>query len=155
MSLFIVSSLFAVSSSAANASTPIATVANGTYQGRYLSEWDQDVFLGIPYAQPPIGPLRFRWPQSLNSSFTGVKSAEQYGYSCYQYGTTFNLSEDCLNLNGKTMTLSNGETYSCSSVIRPQGYTSNDSLPVLVWVFGGGLYTGSTAGQCSHFYQSI
>lgn len=49
-----------------------------------------------------------------------------------QYHTTFNLSEDCLNIN----------------VIRPSGgnYSgSHTNLPVLVWIFGGGLYTGSTA----------
>lgn len=84
-----------------NATAPLATVKNGTYQGTYLPSWDQDAFLGIPFAQPPLGNLRFRWPQSLNESFSGVRSAEQYGYSCYQYGTNFNLSEDCLTLNGK------------------------------------------------------
>lgn len=112
-------------------STLLATTKNGTYQGRYLPEYKQDLFLGIPYAQPPLGDLRFRWPQSLNTSFTDVRDASEYGYSCMQYHTTFNISEDCLNLN----------------VIRPTGnYSGNyTNLPVLVWIFGGGLYTGSTA----------
>ena len=79
---------------------PTATIKNGTLIGRYLGgDWDQDLFLGIPYAQPPVGDLRFRWPQSINQSF-GVRNATQYGYSCYQYGTSFDLSEDCLTLNG-------------------------------------------------------
>ncbi|EON99732.1 putative carboxylesterase family protein [Phaeoacremonium minimum UCRPA7] len=106
---------------------PTAAVLNGTYQGRYLSEWDQDAFLGIPYAQPPVGSLRFKWPQSLNGSFDEVRDATSYGYSCMQYHTAFNLSEDCLSLN----------------VIRPSGDLKD--LPVLVWIYGGGLYTGSTA----------
>lgn len=81
---------------------PTATTLNGTYQGRYLAEdWDQDLFLGIPFAQPPVGELRFKWPQSINESFSETRDASQYGYSCYQYGTTFNLSEDCLTLNGE------------------------------------------------------
>lgn len=108
-------------------SAPLATTTNGTYQGRYLDKWNQDLFLGIPYAQPPLGDLRFRWPQSINTSFEGVRDASSYGYSCQQYHTAFNISEDCLNLN----------------VIRPTGNYTN--LPVLVWIFGGGLYTGSTA----------
>ena len=110
-----------------NNSAPLAATKNGTYQGRYLPGWNQDAFLGLPYAQPPVGDLRFRWPRSLNSSFDGIRDASEYGYSCMQYHTSFNISEDCLNLN----------------VIRPTGNHTN--LPVLVWVFGGGLYTGSTA----------
>lgn len=83
------------------ASSPTATVKNGTLEGLYSSTWDQDFFLGIPYAQPPIGQLRFRWPQSLNTTYDGVRDATEYGYSCYQYASTFNLSEDCLTLNGQ------------------------------------------------------
>lgn len=84
----------------AASSAPTVQVKNGTLQGRYSAEWDQDFFLGIPYAQPPVGDLRFRWPQSINSSYDGILDATQYGYSCYQYGSNFNLSEDCLTLNG-------------------------------------------------------
>ena len=82
-------------------SAPSVTVTNGTLVGRYVPEWQQDQFLGIPYAIPPVGPLRFAWPQSLNSSFIGTRNATQYGYSCMQYGTNFSLSEDCLTLNGE------------------------------------------------------
>ncbi|KAK3079973.1 hypothetical protein LTS18_003467 [Coniosporium uncinatum] len=108
-----------------------------TYVGRYLEQgWDQDLFLGIPYAQPPVGGLRFRWPQSLTESFEGQRTATEYGYSCYQYNTAFNLSEDCLTLN----------------IVRPHRPSSTNSntttaplAPVLIWLYGGGLYTGSTA----------
>jgi cholinesterase len=85
---------------AVNPTAPSATVANGTYVGKYVTEWQQDQFLGIPYAVPPLGPLRFARPQSLNTTFTGTRNATEYGFSCYQYGTNFSLSEDCLNLNG-------------------------------------------------------
>lgn len=124
---FSVSVFFTFGSSVLAASPPQAKTLNGTYQGRYLDAWDQDAFLGIPYAQPPLGSLRFRWPQNINTSFDGVRDASNYGYSCMQYKTNFNLSEDCLTLN----------------VIRPSG--KHDKLPVLVWIYGGGLYTGSTA----------
>jgi cholinesterase len=76
-------------------------VKNGTYVGNYVPEWQQDRFLGIPYAQPPLGSLQFARPQSLSSSFQGVRNATEYGYSCFQYGTNFSLSEDCLTLNGR------------------------------------------------------
>jgi hypothetical protein len=81
--------------------SPTVTVKNGTLRGLYSAEWDQDFFLGIPFAQPPLGPLRFKWPQTINSSYNGTRDATQYGYSCYQYGSNFNLSENCLTLNGK------------------------------------------------------
>jgi len=82
-------------------SGPLATTINGSYIGKYVPEWQQDQFLGIPYAVPPLGPLRFAWPLSINSSFSGTRNATEYGASCYQYGTNFTLSEDCLTLNGK------------------------------------------------------
>lgn len=83
-----------------NSSRTLVKTLNGTYAGKHLDGWDQDVFLGIPYAQPPVGPLRFRWPQSVETSFSETRDASQYGHSCYQYGSHFNLSEDCLTLNG-------------------------------------------------------
>ncbi|KAI1496893.1 lipase [Biscogniauxia marginata] len=106
---------------------PVVQTLNGTYVGTYLANWDQDVFLGMPYAQPPIGQLRYRWPQSINESFNDIRNATQYGYSCMQYGQNFTMSEDCLTIN----------------VVRPAGI-SNELLPVLVWIYGGGLYAGST-----------
>ncbi|KAI0447217.1 alpha/beta-hydrolase [Xylaria telfairii] len=109
---------------------PSVIVKNGTIHGRHLAEtWDQDLFLGIPYAQPPVGPLRFKWPKPLNESFETPLDASAYGYSCYQAGTAFDLSEDCLTLN----------------VVRPHGVDNAEKLPVLVWIYGGGLFAGSSA----------
>lgn len=51
---------------------PNATTLNGTYVGRYVAEYDQDLFLGIPFAQPPVEDLRFR-QSSLVDSFSGVR----------------------------------------------------------------------------------
>ena len=87
-----------------NATAPSAVVKNGTYLGKYVPEWQQDQFLGIPYAVPPLGALRFARPLSLNLSFSGVREATQYGFSCYQYAN-FTLSEDCLTLNGRNTCL--------------------------------------------------
>ena len=106
LALIVSASLFLRSGISAETDTgaPSATVTNGTYVGKYVAEWQQDQFLGIPYAVPPLGALRFAHPRSLNSSFTGTRNATEYGFSCYQYGTNFMLSEDCLNLNGTPQT---------------------------------------------------
>ncbi|WXC63695.1 hypothetical protein SNK03_009509 [Fusarium graminearum] len=111
-----------------SAASPKAHTLNGTYTGKHLSGWDQDAFLGIPYAQPPTGNLRFKWPQSLNTSFDEERTATEYGDSCMQYAQNWTMSENCLSIN----------------VIRPAGKPKK-LLPVLVWVYGGGLYAGSSA----------
>lgn len=120
--------------STAPAGAPTAKTANGTYAGVHLAEWDQDAFLGMPFAQAPVGSLRWRPPQSLNASFDGVHDATRYGASCMQYNAApalEPLSEDCLTIN----------------VVRPAGLAADadEPLPVLVWIYGGGLLAGSTA----------
>jgi acetylcholinesterase len=59
---------------------PIATLVNGSYYGTHSSTYDQDLFLGIPFAQPPLGQLRFANPQSLNWTWTGALPATNYAY---------------------------------------------------------------------------
>lgn len=111
---------------------PLAEVRNGTYQGVYNAQYDQDFFLGMPYAQPPIGDLRFRVPRGLNESWSEPRRVIEYSPSCIGYGSDNWLlgnyvSEDCLTVN----------------VVRPAGVSPEDKLPVAVWIHGGGLYQGS------------
>ena len=73
---------------------PIATVKNGTYIGKHVASYDQDLFLGIPYAQPPVGELRLQNPQSLNTTFR-TKTATEYANSCVGYGVS-DLDRSCL-----------------------------------------------------------
>lgn len=68
--------------------SPSATIKNGTVVGVHSNQYNQDFFLGIPYAQPPLGNLRFRNPQSINASFSGVYSATQYSTECVGYGVS-------------------------------------------------------------------
>lgn len=76
-----------VVSGATNA--PTAQVKNGTYIGRYSPEYNQDLFLGMPYAQPPIGDLRFRQAQSLNDTWEGAHEAWAYSPLCVGYGVSY------------------------------------------------------------------
>ena len=110
---------------------PTAQVLNGSYTGIHSSEYNQDFFLGIPYAQPPVGALRFRQAQPLNTSWSGSRNATSYSFECIGYGSDqWNLgnhiSEDCLTLN----------------VIRP---AAAKDLPVAVWIHGGGFFEGGNA----------
>jgi hypothetical protein len=67
-------------------SAPTATVKNGTYYGVHSSRYNQDFFFGIPYVQPPVGNLRYRAPQPLNTSWTGTRNATKISYECIGYG---------------------------------------------------------------------
>ncbi|CAI7662752.1 unnamed protein product [Penicillium bialowiezense] len=117
-----------------SAKSPTVTVRNGTYAGSHLSGYDQDLFLGIPYAQQPVGNLRFTVPQSLNASWEGSRDAKKYSDICVGYGTDsiwYPQSEACLTLN----------------VIRSSSAKSDSKLPVGVWIHGGGFYQGSGADE--------
>ena len=85
-------------------------------------------WLGIPYAAPPVGDLRWRAPEPP-ADWTGTLRAQESGPPCLQAGQqTLNPDsmEDCLYLN----------------VHRPAD--ARGDLPVMVWIHGGGLKTGTS-----------
>eukprot|EP01006_Ploeotia_vitrea_P006456 TRINITY_DN13184_c0_g1_i1.p1 TRINITY_DN13184_c0_g1~~TRINITY_DN13184_c0_g1_i1.p1 ORF type:complete len:552 (-),score=29.15 TRINITY_DN13184_c0_g1_i1:1252-2742(-) len=88
-------------------------------------------FRKIPFARPPIGPLRFRSPQP-NSPWSGLLNATTWGPPCWQTTNTYgsDFSEDCLYLNVYTPNVSH----------IPVG-----GLPVMFWIYGGGFVQGSSA----------
>jgi para-nitrobenzyl esterase len=109
--------------------SPIVTTEYGPVQGRI----DQKVyaFKGIPYAQPPIGPLRWKGPQKP-TPWTSVFDASNFGKRCAQtqnatLQTAASTDEDCLYLN----------------VWTPN--PSASKLPVMVWIHGGGNVGGSAS----------
>ncbi|KAG2820139.1 hypothetical protein PC119_g12834 [Phytophthora cactorum] len=57
---------------------PIVTVKNGSYHDVYQSTYDQDLLLGMPYAQPPVNRLRFQNPVPLNTTWTDSTSTASW-----------------------------------------------------------------------------
>ncbi|KAF4551778.1 Carboxylesterase-like protein 22 [Elsinoe fawcettii] len=128
---------------------PTVRVANGTIVGTTANGIDS--FRGIPFAEPPLGPLRLKPPVSYNRQYPGgTFQATQMGASCPQFALQTNTSslpndvlallvnsplfqrilnaqEDCLNIN----------------VQRPAGVAADAKLPVVFWIFGGGFEAGS------------
>jgi para-nitrobenzyl esterase len=118
-----------VASDALAAPAPLA-IDSGTIEG--VREGDVDTYKGIPFAAPPVGELRWRAPQPA-APWTGVKRADRFSPICMQKGfypedaPPETMSEDCLTLN----------------VWVPAGATPAARLPVMVWIYGGGLLNGS------------
>src|SRR5258708_944904 len=91
---FVSTALLLVCARAAPAAEPpTAKVKNGTYTGKHVASFNQDLFLGVPYAQPPVGVLRLQNPQSLNATFE-TKPAVDYADSCVGYGVSIRHQEN-------------------------------------------------------------
>jgi para-nitrobenzyl esterase len=90
-------------------------------------------YLGIPYAAPPVGALRWQPPRPA-ARWNGPLAADHFGNHCPQpaspFGTASN-TEDCLYLNVYTPNRGPG-----------RGHAKN--LPVMFWIHGGGLATGES-----------
>jgi para-nitrobenzyl esterase len=113
------------------------TIANGILEGRYESGIVH--FKGIPFAQPPVGDLRWKEPQPVKN-WEGVRKASTFGPRAMQRPLFSDMnfrsdgvSEDCLYLNVWTPAVSTNEKLSVPD---------NGKLPVLVYFFGGGLMAG-------------
>jgi para-nitrobenzyl esterase len=91
-----------------------------------------ETFLGIPYAAPPVGALRWRAPQRA-LAWDGMRRADALGADCVQDGrpaaNTHPMSEDCLTIN----------------VWRPAGARARARLPVIVWIHGGAYVAGGSS----------
>ncbi|KAG8776404.1 hypothetical protein FRC12_000922 [Ceratobasidium sp. 428] len=120
--LFLACLSLAVGVAPAKRTIPVQVPGNQTtYIGTRTH--DQDVFLGIPYAQPPVENLRFRRPSPITPGPT--VNAQNYGPRCLQSSIANDTSEDCLTLN----------------IWRPQNATK---LPVMLWIYGGSFILGES-----------
>ncbi|XP_073912081.1 carboxylesterase 1D-like isoform X2 [Castor canadensis] len=129
-------------------SPPVVNTVYGKVLGKFVSlqgfAQPVAVFLGVPFAKPPLGSLRFSPPQPAEP-WSYVKNTTSYPPMCSQdamagqtlsefFNNTkenipFTFSEDCLYLN----------------IYTPADLMKNSRLPVMVWIHGGGLVVGGAS----------
>ncbi|SPO03612.1 probable triacylglycerol lipase V precursor [Cephalotrichum gorgonifer] len=108
-----------------------------------------ETFSGIPYAEPPLGPLRLKPPKRLSRNLGRVDGTGS-APSCPQMHLTTENDNILLDLIGDALTLPfaqaiNGQEDCLTvSIQRPAGTKEGDDLPVLFWIYGGAFLTGST-----------
>jgi len=115
------------STSTNRTATLVVATAGGAVRGKTVAATRE--FLGIPYAAPPVGALRWQPPRPA-APWQGTRAATAYAPHCPQPPGAFgraSTSEDCLYLN----------------VFTPAG-ARGKHLPVMVWVHGGSLRTGES-----------
>jgi para-nitrobenzyl esterase len=112
---------------------PVIKTDWGLVRGKVSTDGKISVFLGIPYAAPPVGPLRWKPPQPA-APWSDTRNATAFGSRCMQLSiysdmvfTDPGMSEDCLTLNIWAPAIKGGK------------------LPVMVWIYGGGFQAGSTS----------
>lgn len=115
-------SLAATSTAALAQAGPTVKIKQGVLAG--ASAEGATTYLGIPYAAPPVGALRWRLP-APGPSWSGTRDATKPGASCEKD------VEDCLYLN----------------VTTPAGTKAGAKLPVMVWIHGGGFVIGTSMGS--------
>ncbi|XP_043225314.1 juvenile hormone esterase-like [Amphibalanus amphitrite] len=128
--------IFAVISAASPATGPRVSTQSGQLEGTILKSFLGNnfyAFKGIPYAEPPVGDLRFRPPQP-HAGWSGVRPADTFGSQCMQFAMfssprQLQGSEDCLFVNVYSPRLPEEDDH-------PQ-------LPVMVWIHGGAFTLGS------------
>ncbi|WP_380778826.1 carboxylesterase/lipase family protein [Sphingomonas sp. R86520] len=109
-------------------------VQGGSLEGTHVQSaaTPVDAFLGIPYATPPLGALRWQPPRAA-AAWAGVRKVDRFGARCMQQPLFADMkfrspgiSEDCLTLN----------------IWSPAGAKPGARLPVLFYVHGGGAIAG-------------
>uniref|UniRef100_A0A5G2QWJ0 Carboxylic ester hydrolase n=1 Tax=Sus scrofa TaxID=9823 RepID=A0A5G2QWJ0_PIG len=127
------------------ASPPVVDTAQGRVLGKYVSleglAQPVAVFLGVPFAKPPLGSLRFAPPQPAEP-WSFVKNTTSYPPMCCQDPVVEQMTSDLFTNGKERLTLEFSEDCLYLNIYTPADLTKRGRLPVMVWIHGGGLVLG-------------
>ncbi|MBN9213153.1 MAG: carboxylesterase [Microbacterium sp. 71-36] len=118
-----------------DATDPVVATTRGRVRG--FTRGTTAVFLGIPFAQAPVGPLRFAAPVPPEP-WEGELDATAYGATAQRGDTGITLIPEPSVLGDATLNV---------NVFAPVDATPDAALPVFVWIHGGGFVSGSPASR--------
>ncbi|XP_059118673.1 carboxylesterase 1E-like isoform X1 [Peromyscus eremicus] len=129
-------------------SPPVVNTIHGKVLGKYvhLEGFPQPVavFLGVPFAKPPLGSLRFAPPQPAEP-WSFVKNATSYPPMCSQDAVRGQMVNDLLTNRKERIPLQFSEDCLYMNIYTPADLTRSSRLPVMVWIHGGGLIVGGAS----------
>lgn len=118
-----------------DAAEPVVATTRGRVRG--FTRGGTAVFLGIPFAQAPVGALRFAAPVPIEP-WEGERDATAYGPTAQRGDTGITLIPEPSIPGDATLNV---------NVFAPADATPDAALPVLVWIHGGGFVSGSPASR--------
>ncbi|PVF98770.1 alpha/beta-hydrolase [Serendipita vermifera] len=139
---------FSIFTCCSSYNVPIIQTTSGKLQGVAVSN-TTNAYLGLPFAIPPIGQLRFQAPRPLVTPNI-ARNATSFGPACVQLPATVFLespsgeSEDCLHLNVWT-----------SCAIPGQAAIPKKGKPVFIWIYGGAWNSGFTSMPAYNFTDFV
>nr|XP_020032332.1 carboxylesterase 1E-like isoform X1 [Castor canadensis] len=129
-------------------SPPVVDTAHGRVLGKYVSlqgfAQPVAVFLGVPFAKPPLGSLRFSPPQPAEP-WSYVKNTTSYPPMCSQDTVAGQMVNDLLTNRKEKIALTFSEDCLYLNIYTPADLMKNSRLPVMVWIHGGGLVVGGAS----------
>uniref|UniRef100_G1PY65 Carboxylic ester hydrolase n=1 Tax=Myotis lucifugus TaxID=59463 RepID=G1PY65_MYOLU len=129
-------------------SPPVVDTMQGQVLGEYVSlegfAQPVAVFLGVPFAKPPLGPLRFAPPQPAEP-WTFVKNTTSYPPMCSQDAMSAQVLSELFSIRKENIPLKFSEDCLYLNIYTPADLRRKSRLPVMVWIHGGGLVVGGAS----------
>ncbi|XP_049976783.1 carboxylesterase 1D-like [Alexandromys fortis] len=129
-------------------SPPVVNTVHGKVLGKYVSlkgfAQPVAIFLGVPFAKPPLGSLRFAPPQPAEP-WSFVKNTTSYPPMCSQDAVGGQALSELFTNRKENIPLQFSEDCLYLNIYTPADLTKNSQLPVMVWIHGGTLVVGGAS----------